>query len=107
MNLRAYVLITMMLATPAWAQWSAQTASSELASCVAACDKNNPTRHDTCAAGCQCILDGAQTQFPDHDRFQHEVMVEKLADRIAAYQTIVDKCNRQTFGGPAKKLDIK
>jgi len=107
MNLRAYVLVTLLLSTPACAQWSAQTYSSETASCVAACDQNNPTRHDTCVAGCRCIIDTTSRQFPDHDQLQREIIVQKLPDRIAAYQTIVDDCNRQTFGGAARKLDIK
>jgi hypothetical protein len=107
MNFRACVLITVLLSTPACAQWSEQTRSTEMASCVAACDQNNPTRHDTCVAGCRCIMDTTIAQFPDHDQLQHEILVEKRPDRIAAYQTIVDGCNRQTFGGAARKLDIK
>src|SRR5580704_12118854 len=107
MTFRACVLTALLLSTPASAQWSEQTRSTEVASCVEACDANNPSRHDLCVTGCRCILDAAQAQFPDHDRLQHEILVEKLPDRIAAYQTIVDTCNRQTFGGPARKLDIK
>jgi hypothetical protein len=52
-------------------------------------------------------MDTTIAQFPDHDQLQHEILVEKRPDRIAAYQTIVDGCNRQTFGGAARKLDIK
>ncbi len=107
MNYRACVLLILLLSTPAWAQWSEQTRSSEITNCVAACDKNNPTRHDMCVAGCRCILDATQAQFPDHDQIQREIIDQKLPDRIAAYQTIVDNCNRQTFGGAARKLDIK
>jgi len=90
MKFCACVLIALLLATPACAQWSEQTLSSEMETCVAACDANNPTRHDTCIAGCRCIMDTTSAQFPDHDQLQHEILVEKRSDRVADYQTIVD-----------------
>ncbi len=107
MTFHRYVLAAILLSTPASAEWTAQRYSSEVADCTAACDKNNPTRHDKCVAGCRCIMDAARTQFPDHDQLQREVVEQKLPNRVATFQMIVDTCNRQQFGGPAKKLDIK
>ncbi len=102
-----YALAAILLSPPAYAEWTAQQYSKEVTDCAAACDKNNPTRHDTCVAGCRCVMNAAKTQFPDHDQLQREVVEQKLPNRVATFQMIVDTCNRQTFGGPAKKLDIK
>ncbi len=107
MTFHRYVLAAILLSTPAYAAWTQQQYSSENAACVAACDKNNPTAHDKCVAGCRCIWDAAQTQFPDYQKLQLEVAQQKLPDRVATFQMIVDTCNRQTFGAPAKKLDLK
>jgi hypothetical protein len=47
-----------------------------------------------------------QKEFPDYDQVLREIKKEQNPDRIAATQTIVDVCNRKTFGGPAKKLNF-
>ena len=57
MKFRACALAGLLLSTPASAQWSEQTRSTEAASCVEACDAGNPTHHDLCVTGCRCILE--------------------------------------------------
>ena len=47
-----------------------------------------------------------QKEFPDYDQVLREIKKEQNPDCIAATQTIVDACNRKTFGGPAKKLNF-
>lgn len=103
MTLHRYVMVALFLSIPAQAAWTPQEYSSDVASCVATCAARAPTRQE-CVAYCGCLFDEVRRQFPDHERLRHEIFVQKLPNRIAAFQAIANTCSLRIHGVPANKL---
>jgi len=103
MSLKRYAVMAILLATPAHAAWTPQQYSAEYQACIPPCEKNT-NDHANCENYCHCVMDGLQTEFPNHDQLVRDVIQQKLPNSVAAMQRIVDACNGKFFGGPAKKL---
>jgi hypothetical protein len=107
MKQTAYVLLTVLLAIPAHAEWAKKDYATEYDQCTPACYKNNPKEHDKCDIYCRCVRDDMQVRFTDHDQLIRDVVQDKNADRIASLQKIANSCNQQIWGNSAKKLKFQ
>jgi hypothetical protein len=69
--------------------------------------KKKTNGSEGCVEYCRCSQEETEKQFPDYPRLEREIMVEKLAPRIASFQAIQDSCNTRVFGRPADKLKFE
>jgi len=102
-----YLLIPILLASPAQAGWTQKDYAREYDRCLSGCDKNNPQEHDKCISYCGCAIDSTQAEFADHDQLTREVTEQKLADRIARLQKLTNSCNQRLWRNPARKLKLQ
>ena len=107
MGLLRCALLTLLLVTPAYAEWTKSDSVREYEACLPACDKNNPRDRDKCVSYCGCVTREVQARFSSHPQLIRQVVEQKLADAVAALQKITNRCNQQIFGNPARKLRIR
>ena len=101
------VLMALLAAYPAQAEWAQKDYASEYDACVPNCDKNNPREHEKCVSYCGCVTDQMQAQYLDHNQLVQDAVQQKLSGSIARLQRIADHCNHQTWGNPARKLKFR
>jgi hypothetical protein len=99
----AVAALLLVLGTPALAQWTPQDYSAEYNDCVPACDKNNANVHAMCEQYCRCVIDAAQSAFPDHAQLNADYS-QRLPATLKAMQELANGCNQKVFGGPARQL---
>jgi len=97
------MLMLMLLAIPAHAEWAKKDYDFEYNQCTPACYKNNPKAHDKCDIYCHCVTDDMQTRYSDHALLKG-VLEQKVPDRISMLQKIANSCNQQIWGNAARKL---
>jgi hypothetical protein len=103
MTFTRYALAAIFFCTPALAQWAPQDKTAEYEACVPACDNNNPSAHDKCESYCHCVMDTMEQQFPDHAKINDDFQ-NKVPATMTAVQNVANTCNRQFFGGDARKV---
>jgi 2-keto-4-pentenoate hydratase len=101
-----YVLLAFLLAAPGRAEWTKADMVREYEACLPACDITNPRDHDKCVSYCHCVTDAVEGRFSSHQQLIREVVEQKLREPLAALQKITNRCNRQIFGNPARKIRI-
>ena len=99
-----YMLLAIIVAGAAQAEWAKKDYSAEYGACLPPCDKNHPNEHDKCVSYCTCVTDGMQTQFADHDQMTRQVNQQKLRDPIARLQKIANSCNLKHWKSAAQRL---
>ena len=98
-------LAALTVSSACHAEWTLQQASSYQSSCVAACTKKG-NDNPRCETYCRCTLDGTRRQFPDYAKLENEILVQKNAARIAAFQAVIDGCAVQVYGKTGDRLKL-
>ncbi|WP_298256397.1 hypothetical protein [Bradyrhizobium sp.] len=104
MKIMRCVLLAVLLAGAAQAEWAKKDYSAEYDVCLPPCDHNHPKEHDKCVSYCACVTDGMQTHFTNHDQMTREVVQRKIRDQIASLQKIANSCNLKHWGSAAHRL---
>jgi hypothetical protein len=104
-KLRNTLLLLALLPCAADAQWRPQDQQVFVESCAQACRPNlAPESRDQCTAFCRCVMEGAQKEYPDVERFER-LLAERDPAFLRAYNAIINACNMRLFGVPSKPLE--
>lgn len=100
------MLLAMLLAGAARAEWAKKDYSAEYDACLPPCDQNHPKEHEKCAGYCSCVTDGMQAHFANHDQMTREVIQQKTRERISSLQKIANSCNLKHWRSAAHRLQF-
>lgn len=107
MKIMYSTLLAILLFGAARAEWAKKDASAEYDNCLPRCDENNPKEHGKCVSYCECVTDGMQVQFADHDQLVRQVTDQKMPERVASLQKIANSCNQKIWKNPARRLKFQ